>query len=225
MSRVAAIARQASAHGLRARKRLIRHSRSEQARHHRAGWVPRRSTGDRRDPASRTHAVRASASGSVIQSISPMSTPLSTSFNRNFPKRNDGNANTKAFLTSPDMVLLYALAGTLDFDPLSGTVKSDSGESVTFEPPMGEDLPTNGYDRGRLGYMRPPAVRSDIAISVDPESDRLQLRAVSRWDGHDYLDLPVLLKARGKCTTDQISAAGKWLRYRGHLRTSRAISS
>jgi aconitate hydratase len=140
-----------------------------------------------------------------------------TSFNRNFPRRNDGNASTKAFLTSPDMVVLLALAGTLDFDPLSDSLTTDGGEKVSFEPPVGEDLPAHGFDPGQSGHVDSDPCK-DVAIAVSPDSDRLQLLApYPAWDGHDYVGLPVLLKAKGKCTTDQISAAGKWLRYRGHL--------
>ena len=141
-----------------------------------------------------------------------------TSFNRNFPKRNDGNANTKAFLTSPDMVVMFALAGTLDFDPLSDSINTDSGAAVRLEPPAGEDLPAHGFDTGDSGYVEPNEGRPEIGIAVSPTSDRIQLLdPYPSWNGKDYVGLPVLLKAKGKCTTDQISAAGKWLRYRGHL--------
>ena len=135
------------------------------------------------------------------------------SYNRNFPKRNDGNANTKAFVTSPDMVIAYALAGTLEFDPLT-----DEVDGVRLEPPVGEDLPARGFDPGESGFIAPPDDTSNIDVVVAPDSERLQvLEPFPAWDGADYIDLPVLLKAKGKCTTDHISAAGKWLRYRGHL--------
>ncbi len=140
------------------------------------------------------------------------------SFNRNFPKRNDGNASTKAFVTSPEMVIAYALAGTLDFDPLTDSITTDSGEPVRLHPPTGEHLPVHGFDPGESGFEAPPHERSDIAITVSPTSDRLQLLTpFPAWDGNDFIDLPLLLKAKGKCTTDHISAAGAWLRYRGHL--------
>ena len=141
------------------------------------------------------------------------------SYNRNFPKRNDGNANTKAFVTSPDMVIAYALAGTLDFDPLTDTLTNDAGESVRLEPPVGEILPEKGFDPGRE-RLRGPAGRRARASRwwSTRQSDRLQLlEPFPAWDGQDYVDLPVLMKAQGKCTTDHISAAGKWLTYRGHL--------
>jgi aconitate hydratase len=135
------------------------------------------------------------------------------SYNRNFPKRNDGNANTKAFVTSPDMVIAYALAGTLEFNPLT-----DAIDGTRLEPPVGEDLPSRGFDPGESGFETPPESGSKIDVVVAPDSERLQLlEPFAAWDGQDYVDLPVLLKAKGKCTTDHISAAGKWLRYRGHL--------
>jgi aconitate hydratase len=140
------------------------------------------------------------------------------SYNRNFPKRNDGNANTLAFVTSPDTVIALALAGTLDFDPTTGTLTNAAGEQVRLEAPVGEILPDKGFDPGESGFLAPPEDGSTVEVVVDPASDRLQLLEPFRaWDGNDYLDLPVLMKAAGKCTTDHISAAGKWLRYRGHL--------
>ena len=140
------------------------------------------------------------------------------SYNRNFPKRNDGNANTLAFVTSPDMVIAFALAGTLDFDPLNGTITNDDGESVRLDPPVGEDLPARGFDPGESGFLAPPDDAGSVDVKVDPSSDRLQLlEPFPAWDGNDFVELPVLLKAKGKCTTDHISAAGKWLKYRGHL--------
>jgi aconitate hydratase len=140
------------------------------------------------------------------------------SYNRNFPKRNDGNANTKSFVTSPDMVIAYALAGTLEFDPLTDTIATPSGDLVRLDPPVGEDLPAKGFDPGESGFLAPPASSSGVDVSVDPASERLQLlEPFPAWDGDDYVELPVLMKAKGKCTTDHISAAGKWLRFRGHL--------
>jgi aconitate hydratase len=140
------------------------------------------------------------------------------SYNRNFPKRNDGNANTLAFVTSPDTVIALALAGTLDFDPRTDTLTNDAGEEVRLDPPVGQALPDAGFDPGEETFQAPPADRSGVEVVVHPESDRLQLlEAFEPWDGHDYVELPILLKAQGKCTTDHISAAGPWLKYRGHL--------
>jgi aconitate hydratase len=218
MTRAASIARQASTHGLRARTPLLVTPGSEQVR----ATIER--DGLLGDLQAIGATVLANACGPCIgqwdrQGLDPAKlNTIVTSFNRNFPKRNDGNANTEAFLTSPDMVVLYALAGTLDFDPLSDSIVSDSGEPVRFEPPVGEDLPLRGFDPGQSGFVAPPEDRSEVSIAVSPGSERLQLLApCPSWDGQDYLDLPVLLKAKGKCTTDQISAAGSWLQYRGHL--------
>ncbi len=140
------------------------------------------------------------------------------SYNRNFPKRNDGNANTLSFVTSPDTVIALALAGTLDFDPRTDTLTNDAGEQVRLDPPTGQALPDAGFDPGEDTFQAPPADGSGVEVVVDPQSERLQLlEAFEPWDGNDYERLPILLKAQGKCTTDHISAAGPWLKYRGHL--------
>jgi aconitate hydratase len=140
------------------------------------------------------------------------------SFNRNFPKRNDGSANTLSFVTSPDTVIALALAGKLDFDPTVDTITAPDGTEVLLEAPVGEVLPDKGYDPGKDTFTAPPADGSGVEVVVSPTSSRLQLlQPFPGWDGKDYLGLPVLMKAQGKCTTDHISAAGKWLTYRGHL--------
>ncbi len=141
-----------------------------------------------------------------------------TSYNRNFPKRNDGSVNTLAFVTSPETVVALALAGTLDFDPLSDTLTNASGEQVSLPEPVGEELPALGFTPGENTFVAPPEDRSGVEVKVSPTSDRLQLlEPFAPWDGNDYLDLPILVKAKGKCTTDHISMAGPWLKYRGHL--------
>jgi len=141
-----------------------------------------------------------------------------TSYNRNFPKRNDGSVNTLAFVTSPETVVALALAGTLDFDPITDTLTNASGEQVSLPEPVGEELPALGFTPGENTFVSPPADRSGVEVKVSPTSDRLQLlEPFAAWDGEDYLDLPILLKAKGKCTTDHISMAGPWLKYRGHL--------
>ena len=141
-----------------------------------------------------------------------------TSYNRNFPKRNDGSANTLAFVTSPETVVALALAGTLDFDPISGTLTNDAGDAVSLPEPVGQELPDAGFTPGDNTFVAPPDDRSGIEVKVAPTSDRLQLlEPFAAWDGEDYVDLPILLKAKGKCTTDHISMAGPWLKYRGHL--------
>jgi len=140
------------------------------------------------------------------------------SFNRNFPKRNDGSANTLSFVTSPDTVIALALSGRLDFDPTTDTITSPSGAEIKLEGPVGQVLPDKGYDPGQNTFTPPPADGSGVVVEVSPTSERLQLlQPFPAWDGNDYLGLPVLMKAQGKCTTDHISAAGKWLRFRGHL--------
>ena len=141
-----------------------------------------------------------------------------TSYNRNFPKRNDGLSTTLAFVTSPETVVALALAGTLDFNPLTDTLTNDKGEQVKLAVPSGEELPAQGFTPGESGFVAPPEDGSGVEVVVRPDSDRLQLlEPFAPWDGNDYVELPVLMKAQGKCTTDHISAAGPWLRYRGHL--------
>jgi aconitate hydratase len=139
-----------------------------------------------------------------------------TSFNRNFARRNDGNAATKAFLASPEVVVALALAGTLDFDPVIDVIPADSGEVVHLASPVGDILPPTGFIRTAQPEDR--AADPTVDIDVSPQSTRLQLlESFAPWNGEDYLAMPVLAKAKGKCTTDQISAAGRWLQYRGHL--------
>ena len=141
-----------------------------------------------------------------------------TSYNRNFPKRNDGFASTLAFVTSPETVVAMALSGRVDFDPTTDTLTNAAGESVRIDVPVGEELPAKGFTPGESGFLSPPEDGSAISVKVSPDSDRLQLlEAFSAWDGNDFLGLPILMKAKGKCTTDHISAAGPWLKYRGHL--------
>jgi aconitate hydratase len=140
------------------------------------------------------------------------------SYNRNFAKRNDDNPNTLAFVASPEIVTAYALAGRLSFNPLTDTLTNDKGEKVKLEPPTGVELPAAGFDPGDAGYVEPAKDSSKAQVIVDPKSDRLQLLSpFPKWEGGDLLDMPVLVKAKGKCTTDHISPAGKWLKYRGHL--------
>jgi aconitate hydratase len=152
------------------------------------------------------------------ESITGKPNTIVNSFNRNFPKRNDGSANTLSFVTSPDTVMAIALAGRLDFDPTTDTITAPDGTEVRLEAPVGEVLPAKGYDAGENTFTAPPADSSGVDVVISPTSDRLQkLDAFPAWDGEDYHDLPVLMKAQGKCTTDHISAAGPWLKYRGHL--------
>uniref|UniRef100_UPI0025B9BF60 aconitase family protein n=2 Tax=Ignavibacterium TaxID=795750 RepID=UPI0025B9BF60 len=141
-----------------------------------------------------------------------------TSFNRNFAKRNDGNPETLAFVASPEITTALAIAGKLSFNPQTDELENEKGEKVKLDPPVGEELPPNGFDEGSSGFIPPAEDGSSIEVKVDPKSDRLQLlQPFEPWDGKDFIDLPVLLKVSGKCTTDHISMAGPWLKYRGHL--------
>jgi aconitate hydratase len=141
-----------------------------------------------------------------------------SSFNRNFPGRNDGSQATLSFLTSPEIVTALAFAGTLDFDPLHGTLTTPDGKAFRFAPPEGEELPQQGFARGEEGYEAPAADGAAVQVIVRPDSERLQLlQPFPRWDGRDFERLPILVKTKGKTTTDHISPAGAWLKYRGHL--------
>jgi aconitate hydratase len=141
-----------------------------------------------------------------------------TSFNRNFPRRNDGNAETLAFIGSPEIVAAYAVSGSLSFNPLQDDVKTN-GASFRLKPPQpAPDLPPEGFVKDTEGFVAPPADGSAVEIRIHPESKRLQkLSPFAEWDGKDFDRLPLLLKVKGKCTTDHISPAGPWLRFRGHL--------
>lgn len=140
------------------------------------------------------------------------------SFNRNFSKRADGNPNTHAFVTSPEMVAALAIAGRLDFNPVTDKLLNDKGEEVMFKPPYGDELPTKGFDVEDPGYQAPAADGSSIQVIVRPDSQRLQLLdPFEPWDGKNITGAKLLIKAEGKCTTDHISMAGPWLRFRGHL--------
>ncbi len=140
------------------------------------------------------------------------------SFNRNFSKRADGNPNTHAFVTSPEMVAALAIAGRLDFNPLTDTLLNDNGEAVKLEAPCGDELPKRGFDVVDNGFQAPAEDGSGVKIAVSETSDRLQLLApFDAWDEKNIMGAKLLIKAFGKCTTDHISMAGPWLRFRGHL--------
>ncbi|MEO8162616.1 MAG: aconitase family protein, partial [Ilumatobacteraceae bacterium] len=218
ITRAASIARQAAARGLRSKTELLITPGSEQIR----ATIER--DGLLADLEAIGATVLANACGPCIgqwdraKEITDKPNTIVNSFNRNFPRRNDGSANTLSFVTSPDTVIALALAGRLDFDPTVDGITAPDGTVVHLSPPRGEILPTKGYESGQDTFITPPVDGSMIQVVVNPTSDRLQLlEAFSAWDGKDYFELPVLLKARGKCTTDHISAAGKWLAYRGHL--------
>lgn len=221
ITRAASIARAAAAKGLKAKTRLLVTPGSEQIR----ATIVR--DGLLADFEALGATVLANACGPCIgqwdrsgESGHQAGVPnvIVTSYNRNFPKRNDGDPQTLAFVTSPETVIALALAGTLDFDPINDTITNDVGEEVSLATPVGVELPEAGFDPGEDKFLAPPADGSEIVVAVSPTSDRLQLlEAFKPWDGNDYEDLAVLVKAKGKFTTDHISMAGPWLRYRGHL--------
>ena len=218
ITRAASIARQATARGLRAKCELLISPGSEQIR----ATIER--DGLLADLEAIGATVLANACGPCIgqwersKEATDQPNSIINSFNRNFPKRADGSANTLSFVTSPDTVMAVALSGRLDFDPTVDTITAPDGTQVRLDAPVGEVLPSNGYDAGSNTFTAPPADGTGVSIAVSPTSTRLQLlEPFPAWNGKDYLGLPVLMKAKGKCTTDHISAAGKWLTYRGHL--------
>jgi aconitate hydratase len=218
ITRAASIARQAAAHGLTAKTPLLITPGSEQVR----ATIER--DGLLADFERIGATVLANACGPCIgqwqRDDMQEGTPntIVTSYNRNFPQRNDGLKSTFAFVTSPDTVVAMALAGTLEFDPATDTLIATDGTAVKLAPPVGEELPAKGFDPGESGFVQPPEDGSAVEVKVSPTSDRLQLlEPFAPWDGSDYVQLPILLKAKGKCTTDHISMAGPWLKYRGHL--------
>src|SRR5262245_2455704 len=218
ITRAASVARLAAAKGLQSKVELLVTPGSEQVR----ATIER--DGLLADLEAVGATVLANACGPCIgqwaRSKELLETPntIVNSYNRNFPKRNDGSASTLAFVTSPDTVMALALAGRLDFDPTTDTLTAPDGSEVQLEPPVGEVLPDKGYDPGENAFTAPPDDPSGVEVVVSPTSERLQLlEPFPAWDGEDYLELPVLVKAQGKCTTDHISAAGPWLKCRGHL--------
>ena len=139
-----------------------------------------------------------------------------TSFNRNFAKRADGNPNTYAFVASPELTMALTIAGDLCFNPLKDRLVNHNGEKVKLSEPVGDELPLKGFEQGNEGYIAPHGAKTEIRVK--PDSQRLQLLTpFPAWDGQDLLNMPLLIKAQGKCTTDHISMAGPWLRFRGHL--------
>lgn len=141
-----------------------------------------------------------------------------TSYNRNFTGRNDANPGTHAFIGSPELVTAMAFAGSLTFNPMRDSLPLPNGEQFKFDPPRGDELPNRGFDAGEDTYQPPAADSAALSVNISPSSSRLQhLEPFKPWDGKDRQDLPILLKVRGKCTTDHISPGGPWLKYRGHL--------
>jgi aconitate hydratase len=219
MSRAAGVAAQALRHGLRAAVPLLVTPGSERVRATLERDGPMRTLRD----AGAT--VLANACGPCIgqwrrpdaEAASPNA--ILTSYNRNFPGRNDGRTSTLNFIASPEIVTALALAGSLSFDPATDSLRGADGVPFRLEPPGPvPEVPRDDFASGRPSYVAPPADGRDVRVVIDPASERLQrLEPWEPWDGRDFLDLPVLLKTQGKTTTDHISPAGPWLRFRGHL--------
>ncbi len=219
ITRAASIAREAAAKGLKVKTQLLITPGSEQVR----ATIER--DGLLADFEALGATVLANACGPCIgqwdrsgEREPGVPNIIVTSYNRNFPKRNDGDPATLAFVTSPETVMALALAGTVDFDPINGTITNDAGEEVSLSVPVGIELPPKGFDPGEDTFVAPPADGGDIEVAVSPSSDRLQLLTPFEPQPLDrYENLPILVKAQGKFTTDHISMAGPWLKYRGHL--------
>ncbi len=219
LSRAADVARQASARGAKAKTKLWCTPGSEQIHQ----TIRRDGQLDELEEIGAI--VLANACGPCIGQWKRddvekgVSNSILTSFNRNFPKRNDGNPDTLAFISSPEICVAYALAGTLDFDPLTDELEAADGTRFKLAPPApAPDVPERGFVASSDGYLAPPADRSGVPVEIAADSGRLAfLEPFPPWSGQDFTELPLLLKAKGKCTTDHISMAGPWLRFRGHL--------
>jgi aconitate hydratase len=219
MSRAADVAEQAKAHGLKAAVPFLVTPGSEQVR----ATIER--DGQMQSLKDINGTVLANACGPCIgqwrrsKEASEVPNTILTSYNRNFPRRNDGQPTTMNFIGSPEIVTALAIAGKLSFNPLTDSLTGADGKSFKLAPPKtAPEVPARNFDRGRPTYVTPPEDGSGITLKVDPKSERLQLMEPwPAWDGRDFTDMPVLLKAKGKTTTDHISPAGTWLRYRGHL--------
>ena len=218
IDRAANIAKQAMEHGLKAKSEFLITPGSERVR----ATIER--DGQLKTLTDLGGTVLANACGPCIGMWKRMDVEMGqrnsivTSFNRNFAKRNDGNPATLAFVASPEMTTALAIAGKLTFNPITDYIENDKGEKIKLDPPTGYELPPSGFEEGGEGFVPPAEDASDVEVIVNPDSERLQLLdKFPEWDGEDFIDLPVLLKAKGKCTTDHISMAGPWLRYRGHL--------
>ncbi|MQF96057.1 MAG: aconitate hydratase [SAR202 cluster bacterium] len=219
MSRCADLARQAKAHGLNAAAKFMVTPGSEQVR----ATISR--DGQQEALEDIGGIVLANACGPCIgqwrRDEMPEGEPNSivTSYNRNFPKRNDANSGTMNFIASPELAVAMSLGGSLSFNPLTDTLTGADGVEFKLEAPApAPEVPPNGFDQGTDRYVAPPEDGSNVDVAVDASSTRLQvLNPWPAWDGEDFVDMPVLVKAAGKCTTDHISPAGAWLRFRGHL--------
>jgi len=219
MSRAADVAEQAKSHGLKAAVPFLVTPGSEQVR----ATIER--DGQMQSLKDINGTVLANACGPCIgqwrRSTAADAVPntIVTSYNRNFPRRNDGSPTTMNFIGSPEIVTAFALAKRLSFNPLTDTLTGVDGKAFRLDPPKpAPEVPAKDFDSGHATYIAPPEGGSRIKLEVDPRSERLQLMEPwSAWDGKDFVDMPVLIKTKGKTTTDHISPAGPWLRYRGHL--------
>ena len=219
MSRAADVAEQAAAHGLGAAVPFMVTPGSEQVR----ATIER--DGQMESLTRIGGTVLANACGPCIgqwrraQEMVGVPNTIVTSYNRNFPRRNDGQAQTMNFIASPEIVTALSLSGRLSFNPLTDTLTGADGERFNLDPPKpAPEVPARDFARGVSAYVAPPDDGSSIELSVSPDSERIELMEPwPAWDGNDYLDMPVLMKTQGKTTTDHISPAGPWLRYRGHL--------
>jgi len=219
MSRAADVAEQASARGIEAAVPLMVTPGSEQIR----ATIERDGQMDALKKIGGT--VLANACGPCIgqwkrdPSVASKPNTIVTSYNRNFPRRNDGQPTTMNFIASPEITVALSLAGKLSFNPLTDSLTDIEGNAFKLDAPKdAPDVPEQGFDKGESKFHAPPPDGSDIELKVDPNSQRLQLlKPWPQWDGEDISQAPILLKAKGKCTTDAISPAGPWLRLRGHL--------
>jgi aconitate hydratase len=219
MSRCADIARQAETHGLSATSSFMVTPGSEQVR----ATISRDGQQEALERIGGT--VLANACGPCIGQWRRDDMPegeansIVTSYNRNFPRRNDANSGTMNFISSPELAVALSLGGSLSFNPMTDTLTGADGQEFKLDPPQpAPEVPPTGFDPGLSSFVEPPEDGSGVSVSVDPTSSRLQvLDPWPEWDGQDFVDLPVLVKAVGKCTTDHISPAGAWLRFRGHL--------
>uniref|UniRef100_H3AUZ5 Aconitate hydratase, mitochondrial n=1 Tax=Latimeria chalumnae TaxID=7897 RepID=H3AUZ5_LATCH len=213
MGRAASVAKQALDHGLKCKSKFTVTPGSEQIRAtiERDGYV---SAQTKKGGASLFHFclpyrkdVKKGEKNTIV-----------TSYNRNFTGRNDANPATHAFVTSPEIVTALSIAGTLKFNPETDELIGADGKKFRLQPPDADELPAKGFDPGQDTYQHPPKDGSGVQVKVDPKSQRLQLlEPFDHWDGQDLEDLKILVKVKGKCTTDHISAAGPWLKFRGHL--------
>ncbi len=218
IDRAASLARQAKAAGLSVKAPFLITPGSEQVR----ATIER--DGQLADLEAIGGTVLANACGPCIgqwdrpEEAKSKPNSIVTSFNRNFMRRNDGSPLTNAFIGGPELVTALAFAGSLSFNPMTDPLTAPDGSEFRFDPPEGDELPGSGFDQGAEGYIAPPEDGGDVEIPVAAGSERLELlEPFAPFDGKELESLPILLKAKGKCTTDHISAAGPWLRYRGHL--------